>query len=118
MIPGLPWITTWMSPLFPGNNEGRNPVEYLLVAVRMSHTSLVAHASAGESRYGEYDRNMKATGPPRLLGISEDVPVGIRISVYFEIDADVSDDKRRDGPDSPKYSPCSYTHEIVPFPCI
>ena len=84
-------------PVLLGNNEGRNPVEYLLVALSgCLTTSLVAHASAKgieikgvESRY-EGDIDLRG-----FLGISEDVPVGYQnIKVYFKIDADVSNDQK------------------------
>ena len=72
-------------PVLLGNNEGRNPVEYLLVALSgCITTSIVAHASAKgieirgvESRY-EGDIDLRG-----FLGLSEDVPVGyqeIRVS--------------------------------------
>ena len=86
-------------PVLLGNNEGRNPVEYLLVALSgCLTTSLVAHASAKgirinavESRY-EGDIDLRG-----FLGISEDVPVGYReIRVFFKIDADVSDEQKEE----------------------
>jgi uncharacterized OsmC-like protein len=86
-------------PVLLGNNEGRNPVEYLLVALSgCLTTSLIAHASARgikingvESRY-EGDIDLRG-----FLGISEDVPVGYQgIRVYFKIDADVSADKKEE----------------------
>lgn len=86
-------------PVLLGNNEGRNPVEYLLVALSgCLTTSLVAHASAKgitikgvQSRY-EGDIDLRG-----FLGLSEDVPVGYQnIRVYFKIDADVSDEQKED----------------------
>lgn len=86
-------------PVLLGNNEGRNPVEYLLVALSgCLTTSLVAHSSAKgiairniESRY-EGDIDLRG-----FLGISEDVPVGYQeIRVYFKIDADVSEDQKEE----------------------
>ena len=86
-------------PVLLGNNEGRNPVEYLLVALSgCLTTSLVAHASAKgitikgvQSRY-EGDIDLRG-----FLGISEDVPVGYQnIRVYFKIDADVSDEQKEE----------------------
>lgn len=84
-------------PILLGNNDGRNPVEYLLVALSgCLTTSLIAHASAKgieikgvESRY-EGDIDLRG-----FLGLSEDVPVGYQeIRVYFKIDADVSDEQK------------------------
>jgi len=86
-------------PVLLGNNEGRNPVEYLLVALSgCLTTSLVAHASAKgitikkvQSRY-EGDIDLRG-----FLGLSEDVPVGYQnIRVYFKIDADVSDEQKEE----------------------
>jgi uncharacterized OsmC-like protein len=84
-------------PVLLGNNDGRNPVEYLLVALSgCLTTSLVAHASAKgieirgvESRY-EGDIDLRG-----FLGISENVPVGYqKIKVHFKIDADVTNDQK------------------------
>jgi uncharacterized OsmC-like protein len=86
-------------PVLLGNNEGRNPVEYLLVALSgCLTTSLVAHASAKgitirgvQSRY-EGDIDLRG-----FLGISEDVPIGYQnIRVYFTIDADVSEEQKEE----------------------
>jgi uncharacterized OsmC-like protein len=86
-------------PVLLGNNEGTNPVEYLLVALSgCLTTSLVAHASAKgikikgvESRY-EGDIDLQG-----FLGLSEDVPVGYQqIRVYFKVDADVSDEQKEE----------------------
>jgi uncharacterized OsmC-like protein len=86
-------------PVLLGNNEGRNPVEYLLVALSgCITTSIVAHASAKgikikgvESRY-EGDIDLRG-----FLGLSEEVPVGYQdIRVYFKIDADVSDEQKKE----------------------
>jgi uncharacterized OsmC-like protein len=86
-------------PVLMGNNEGRNPVEYLLVALSgCLTTSLVAHASAKgikingvESRY-EGDIDLRG-----FLGLSEDVPVGYKeIRVYFKVEADVSDEQKEE----------------------
>jgi len=74
-------------------------VEYLLVALSgCLTTSLIAHAAARgievkkvESRY-EGDLDLRG-----FLGISEDVPVAYKnISVYFKIEADVSEDQKEE----------------------
>lgn len=84
-------------PVLLGNNEGRNPVEYLLVALSgCLTTTLIAHSSARgieirgvRSRY-EGDLDLRG-----FLGLSEEVPVGYQnIRVYFTIDADVSEEKK------------------------
>jgi uncharacterized OsmC-like protein len=86
-------------PVLLGNNDGRNPVEYLLVALSgCLTTALVAHASAKginvkgvQSRY-EGDIDLRG-----FLGISKEVPVGYQeIRVYFKIDADVSDEQKEE----------------------
>jgi uncharacterized OsmC-like protein len=86
-------------PLLCGNNQGANPVEYLLVALSgCLTTSLIAHASAKgiklrglESRF-EGDIDLRG-----FLGISEDVPVAYQnISVYFDIDADLTLEKKEE----------------------
>jgi uncharacterized OsmC-like protein len=86
-------------PILLGNNDGRNPVEYLLVALSgCLTTSLVAHASAKgielkgvESKY-EGDIDLRG-----FLGLSEEVPVGYKeIRVYFKIDANVSDGQKEE----------------------
>lgn len=86
-------------PVLCGQNLGANPVEYLLVALSgCLTTSLVAHAAARgiavrkvESRY-EGDLDLQG-----FLGISEEVPIGYKnIRVYFKIEADVSEDQKRE----------------------
>jgi len=86
-------------PVLLGNNEGANPVEYLLVALSgCLTTSLIAHGSAKgiqikrvESRY-EGDLDLRG-----FLGISEDVKVGYQnIRVYFKIDADITEAQKEE----------------------
>ena len=96
-------------PVLLGNNDGRNPVEYLLVALSgCLTTSLVAHSSAKgikirgvQSRY-EGDIDLRG-----FLGLSDEVPVGYQeIRVYFKIDADVSDQQKEEMIQmAQKYSP-------------
>jgi uncharacterized OsmC-like protein len=86
-------------PVLCGTNLGANPVEYLLVSLSgCLTTSLTAHAAARgieirkvRSRYeGEIDLR-------GFLGISEEVPVGYKnIQIFFEIDADISDDQKNE----------------------
>jgi uncharacterized OsmC-like protein len=86
-------------PILLGNNEGSNPVEYLLVALSgCLTTSMVAHASAkgielkGVSSRYEGDIDLRG-----FLGISEDVPVGYQeIRVYFKINAGISEKKKEE----------------------
>jgi uncharacterized OsmC-like protein len=86
-------------PVLLGNNQGTNPVEYLLVALSgCITTSIVAHASAKginiksiESRY-EGDIDLRG-----FLGLSEEVPVGYQeIRVFFKIEADVSNREKEE----------------------
>jgi uncharacterized OsmC-like protein len=100
-------------PVLLGNNDGSNPVEYLLVALSgCLTTSLVAHAAAKkiplrkvESRF-EGDIDLQG-----FLGISQDVPVGYQeIRVYFKIDADLSDAEKEELVRmGEKYSPVANT---------
>jgi len=86
-------------PVLLGRNVGPNPVEYVLVGLSgCLTTSLIAHAAArgieikGLSTRLEGDLDLRG-----FLGISEDVTVGYeRIRVYFTIDADVPDEKKRE----------------------
>lgn len=86
-------------PILCGNNQGANPVEYLLVALSgCLTTSLVAHAAAKgievkrvQSRY-EGDIDLRG-----FLGISKDVPVGYQsIRVYFTIDGDLAREQKEE----------------------
>lgn len=86
-------------PLLCGNNQGSNPVEYLLVALSgCLTTSLVAHAAAKgitvtgvKSRY-EGDIDLQG-----FLGLSDKVSVGYQnIRVFFEIDGDLSEQQKLD----------------------
>jgi uncharacterized OsmC-like protein len=86
-------------PVLCGRSLGGNPVEYLLVALSgCLTTSMIAHAAAKgievrkvESRY-EGDLDVRG-----FLGISEEVPVAYKkISVYFRIDSDISEDQKEE----------------------
>ncbi len=81
-----------------GQNLGPSPTDYLLVALSgCLTTTLVANAAAlgiqinkVESRY-EGDLDLQG-----FLGISEEVPVGYKnIRVFFTIDADISDERKK-----------------------
>jgi uncharacterized OsmC-like protein len=86
-------------PVLLGNNEGSNPVEYLLVALSgCLTTTLVAHSSARgieiKGIQSRYEGNIDLHG---FLGLSEEVPVGYQnISVSFKIDADVSEEQKEE----------------------
>lgn len=86
-------------PVLLSTDKGPNPVEYALTALAAClTTSMVYHAAAKgielrgvESRL-EGDLDLRG-----FLGISEDVPVGYKnIRVYFNIDADISDEQKEE----------------------
>jgi uncharacterized OsmC-like protein len=86
-------------PVLLGNNDGANPVEYLLVGLSgCLTTSMIAHAAARgikirsvESRY-EGDLDLQG-----FLGLSETIPVGYQeIRVTFKIDADISEQEKEE----------------------
>ncbi len=86
-------------PVLLGQNKGRNPVEYLLVALSgCLTTSLVAHSSAKGIKIkavaSRYEGDIDLRG---FLGLSEDVPVGYQeIRIYFKIDADATEEQKAD----------------------
>ena len=100
-----------------GGDMGPNPVEYLLTGLASClTTSMVYHAAAKgieikgiESRF-EGDLDLRG-----FLGLSEEVPVGYQeIRVYFKIDADISDEKKKELIEmGKKYSPVynTITHQ-------
>ncbi len=86
-------------PVLCGNNLGANPVEYLLAALSgCLTTTLIAHSAAlgitikeVKSRF-EGDLDLRG-----FLGMSEEVPVGYQaICMFFSIDADVSEGKKKE----------------------
>lgn len=86
-------------PVLLGNNEGSNPVEYLLVALSgCLTTSLIAHAAAkGLEIRGLKSRLEGDIDLRGFLGISEDVKVGYQeIRVFFKIDADISEEQKEE----------------------
>ena len=100
-------------PVLLGNNDGSNPVEYLLVALSgCLTTSLVAHAAAKKIPLRKVESKFEGDIDLRgFLGISQDVPVGYQeIRIYFKIDADLSDtDKEELVRLGVKYSPVANT---------
>lgn len=86
-------------PVLLGTDKGPNPVEYLLTALAACvTTSLVYHAAAkgieirGVKSRLEGDLDLRG-----FLGLSKDVPVGYKqIRMYFIIDADISDDEKKE----------------------
>jgi uncharacterized OsmC-like protein len=96
-------------PILCGNNLGANPVEYLLIALSgCLTTSLIAHSAAKEIEIKGLESRFEGDLDLRgFLGISEDVPVGYQnISVYFKIDADLDESKKKELIEmAKKYSP-------------
>ncbi|HON39351.1 MAG: OsmC family protein [Desulfomonilia bacterium] len=86
-------------PVLMGHNTGRNPVEFLLIALSgCLTTTLVAYASAkglnlkGVQSWYEGDIDLRG-----FLGISDEVRAGYqRIRVGFRIDADISDEQKQE----------------------
>ena len=86
-------------PLLLGEDNGPNPVEYLLNALAACvTTTLVYHAAAKgieikgvESRL-EGDLDLRG-----FLGLSNQVPVGYQqIRIFFKIDADIKDSEKEE----------------------
>jgi uncharacterized OsmC-like protein len=84
-------------PVLLGDNEGANPVEYLLVGLSgCLTTTLVAHAAARgielRSVESKLEGDLDVQG---FLGLSETIPVAYRdIRVTFDIDADISEEEK------------------------
>jgi len=96
-------------PVLLGNNQGANPVEYLLVGLSgCLTTAMVAHAAAKgielRSVQSLLEGDLDVQG---FLGLSETIPVAYQeIRVSFKIDADISDrDKEELIAMAQKYSP-------------
>ncbi|RJP14356.1 MAG: OsmC family peroxiredoxin [Candidatus Abyssobacteria bacterium SURF_5] len=84
-------------PVLLSEDEGPNPVEYLLTALAGCLTSaLVYHAAAkGIEIRGVRSRLEGDIDLRGFLGISPNVKVGYEnIRVFFDIDADISDEQR------------------------
>jgi uncharacterized OsmC-like protein len=96
-------------PVLLGNNQGANPVEYLLVGLSgCLTTSMVAHAAArGIKLRGVQSRLEGELDVQGFLGLSETIPVGYKnIRVTFKIDGDLSDEEKEELIDmAQKYSP-------------
>lgn len=86
-------------PVLCGQNQGANPVEFLLVALSgCLTTSLIAHATAKgitiNSVASRYEGDLDLQG---FLGLSPEVPVGYQqIRVYFKIEADISEAEKEE----------------------
>jgi uncharacterized OsmC-like protein len=84
-------------PVLLSEDEGPNPVEYLLTALAGCLTSsLVYHAAAKGIEIKGVESRLEGDIDLRgFLGISPDVKVGYEhIRVFFKIDADISDEQK------------------------
>ena len=92
-------LTNGEPPMLLGNNEGANPVEYLLHALAgCVTTTMVIHAAARGIRLTELstelDGDMDLQG---LLGLAEDTFPGYeRIRIKMDVKADCSDEELED----------------------
>jgi uncharacterized OsmC-like protein len=86
-------------PILLGNNEGANPVEYLLSALSGCMTTTMAlHAAARgveiESIESKFEGNLDVQG---FLGLSDQVRKGYeQIRVVFDIKGDLSDAQKQE----------------------
>jgi len=96
-------------PLLLGEDNGPNPVEYVLTALAACvTTSIVYHAAAKGIKLNSVESRLEGDIDLRgFLGLSEDVPRGYKeIRMYFKIDADVPDEKLQELVQlGPTYSP-------------
>jgi len=96
-------------PVLLGNNQGANPVEYLLVGLSgCLTTAMVAHAAAKgielKSVQSRLEGDLDVQG---FLGLSNTIPVAYQeIRVSFKIEADISDEEKQELVEmAQKYSP-------------
>ena len=89
-------FTNGEPPVLLGNNEGANPVEFLLHALAgCVTTTTVLHATArGIKIHGISTRLVGDLDVQGVLGLDESVPAGYRqIRIDMDIDADASDEE-------------------------
>ena len=92
-------FTNGEPPVLLGNNEGANPVEFLLHALAgCLTTTIVLHAAARGIRIQELSTDLEGTIDAQgLLGLDDTVPVGYKqIKIKLHIKADCSDDELDD----------------------
>ncbi len=92
-------LTNGEPPVLLGNNEGANPVEFLLHALAgCLTTTIVLHAAARGIRIQELSTDLKGTIDAQgVLGLDDTVPVGYKqINLRIHIKADCSDDELDD----------------------
>jgi uncharacterized OsmC-like protein len=89
-------LTNGEPPVFLGNNEGANPVEFLLHALAgCLTTTIVLHAVARDIRIHELSTELEGTIDVQgVLAVDDTVPVGYKqIKIKLHIKADCSDDE-------------------------
>ena len=92
-------LTNGEPPVLLGNNEGANPVEFLLHALAgCLTTTIVLHAAARGIRIQELSTELEGTIDAQgLLGLDDTVPVGYKqIKIRLHIKADCSDEELED----------------------
>ena len=92
-------LTNGEPPVLLGNNEGANPVEYLLHALAgCLTTTIVLHAVARGIRIQELSSELVGTIDAQgLLALDDTVPIGYKqINLKLHIKADCSDDELDD----------------------
>jgi uncharacterized OsmC-like protein len=92
-------FTNGEPPVLLGNNEGANPVEFLLHALAgCVTTTTVLHATARGIRIQELSTELEGTMDLQgLLALDESVPVGYKqIRIRMHIEADCSDEELDD----------------------
>ena len=92
-------FTNGEPPVLLGNNEGANPVEFLLHALAgCLTTTIVLHAAARGIRIQELSTDLEGTIDAQgLLDLDDTVPVGYKqIKIKLHIKADCSDDELDD----------------------
>jgi uncharacterized OsmC-like protein len=92
-------FTSGEPPVLLGNNEGANPVEYLLHALAgCVTTTLVLHATARGIRIDELSTELEGDIDLQgFLGLDESVPVGYQeIRIKLNVKADCSDEELED----------------------
>ncbi|WP_017941179.1 MULTISPECIES: OsmC family protein [unclassified Thioalkalivibrio] len=92
-------FTNGEPPVLLGNNEGANPVEYLLHALAgCVTTTTVLHATARGIRIRSLSTELKGMiNLEGLLALNDEVPAGYQdITIQMQIDADCSEDELDD----------------------
>ncbi|MEE8379758.1 MAG: OsmC family protein [Gammaproteobacteria bacterium] len=92
-------LTNGEPPVLLGNNEGANPVEFLLHALAgCLTTTIVLHAVARGIRIQELSSELVGTIDAQgLLGLDDTVPIGYKqINLKLHIKADCSDEELDD----------------------